>query len=381
LEVVMHSNSTRVKVAPGVYVRRGRFEIAWSQDGRVFWQTLPAGTSKAAAIKAREAKRVDADRGESVVPSKVTLAQVADELFAGMEHDVALGKASERTLTLYRSRFEKVRGTLGRKRVQHVRASDIEAVLRDLETQGLAPWTVRGYFIMLSAIFTFATKGDAPLVPVNPCRRLRKAPQGESRKAPKRRLTDAEVARLIEAAPESWHAMLRVAAITGLRLSELLGLTWDDVDFVAGELHVRAQLSRGSRPQPARRVKPKSRNSVRTLPLFDASAALASLSLASSYSAGGDFVFTTSTGKPRSQRNADRAFAVAAERSGVAASWHDLRHTAISRWAARVPLEVDAATVAAWSGDRLETILAHYVHPANEQHRKEGYRKVMAVGF
>jgi len=46
-----------------------------------------------------------------------------------------------------------------------------------------------------------------------------------------------------------------------------------------------------------------------------------------------------------------------------------------------VPLEVDAATVAAWAGDRLETILAHYVHPASEESRREQYRNVMAVGF
>jgi hypothetical protein len=46
-----------------------------------------------------------------------------------------------------------------------------------------------------------------------------------------------------------------------------------------------------------------------------------------------------------------------------------------------VPHEVDAATVAAWAGDRLETILAHYVHPAAEDGKAEQYRAVMTVGF
>ena len=93
-------------------------------------------------------------------------------------------------------------------------------------------------------------------------------PQGESRKPAKRQLTDAEVTRLIDAAPKSWQTMLRVAAITGLRLSELLGLVWDDVDFASEELHVRAQLSVATTSSPAWRVKSKSKNSVRTLPLL-----------------------------------------------------------------------------------------------------------------
>lgn len=204
--------------------------------------------------------------------------------------------------------------------------------------------------------------------------------QGESRKPAKRRLTNAEVTRLIGAAPKRWQTMIRVGAITGLRLSELLGLVWNDLDFASEELHGRAQLSVATTSSPARRVKPKSRNSVRTLPLFDAVRPLAELSLASSYSSPSDYLFATSDGKPLSQRNAGRSFAVAAERAGVAAGWHDLRHTAISRWAARVPLDVDAATVAAVAGDRLETILAHYVHPASAEGRKEQYRSVMAVG-
>jgi integrase len=210
---------------------------------------------------------------------------------------------------------------------------------------------------------------------------LRKPPQGESRKPKKRHLPDAEVSALIKSAPTNWRTMIRVAAITGLRLSELLGLTWEDVDFNSETLHVRFQLSVATKSSPARRVRPKSKNSARSLPLFDASKALAEMSLASRFSKPTDYVFCTSDGNPLSQRNAGRAFEAAAKRAGFKAGWHDLRHTTISRWAARVPLEVDAATVAEWAGDRLETILAHYVHPANQQNRKEQYRKVMAVEF
>jgi integrase len=41
------------------------------------------------------------------------------------------------------------------------------------------------------------------------------------------------------------------ALYTGLRISELLGLTWNDVDFDRGVVHVHAQLSRAHRGAPA----------------------------------------------------------------------------------------------------------------------------------
>jgi integrase len=61
--------------------------------------------------------------------------------------------------------------------------------------------------------------------------------------------------------------MVATALYTGLRVSELLGLIWDDVDFAAGLVHVRAQLSRAHRGEPARRVAPKTAASVRDVPL------------------------------------------------------------------------------------------------------------------
>jgi len=61
--------------------------------------------------------------------------------------------------------------------------------------------------------------------------------------------------------------MLATVLYTGLRISELLGLVWDDTDFAAGVIHVRAQLSRAHRGAPARRVAPKTTASVRDVPL------------------------------------------------------------------------------------------------------------------
>jgi integrase len=58
-------------------------------------------------------------------------------------------------------------------------------------------------------------------------------------------LTFDESNRLLAAAQGEWRTMITVAARTGLRLGELLGLSWTDVDLEAGRLFVRRAVARG----------------------------------------------------------------------------------------------------------------------------------------
>jgi hypothetical protein len=79
----------------------------------------------------------------------------------------------------------------------------------------------------------------------------------------------------------------------------MLGLVWDDVDFAAGVIPVRAQLSRAHRGAPAQRVAPKTPASVRDVPLV---AQLARLLGAhrqrSRFARGADWVFASARGTP-----------------------------------------------------------------------------------
>src|SRR5262249_44321187 len=75
--------------------------------------------------------------------------------------------------------------------------------------------------------------------------------------------TPAEVRRIIDAAKDTRsRALLLMAALTGLRASELRGLRWEDVDLKARELHVRQRADRFLKVGA-----PKSGMSRRTLPL------------------------------------------------------------------------------------------------------------------
>ena len=50
--------------------------------------------------------------------------------------------------------------------------------------------------------------------------------------------TKAELKLLIERAPERWRPFIITAVFTGMRVSELRGLRWADVDLNAGTIHV-----------------------------------------------------------------------------------------------------------------------------------------------
>jgi integrase len=67
----------------------------------------------------------------------------------------------------------------------------------------------------------------------------------------------------------SYRTLIAAAIFLGLRLSELLGLVWADVDFEAGLVRVRKQLGRDGR-----RVAPKTPLAVREVVLMPALAKL-----------------------------------------------------------------------------------------------------------
>jgi integrase len=119
-----------------------------------------------------------------------------------------------------------------------------------------------------------------------------------------------------------------------MRLSEVLGLSWADVDFAAGVIHVRQQLARGRRGVPPHRIPPKTRASVREIPLLPQLAALLrQQKKGSRFTSGSDYVFATSRGTAFLHHNVSKrvlrraAVNAGLDRTGRRLRFHDLRHT------------------------------------------------------
>lgn len=269
-----------------------------------------------------------------VTPRRLTLNDVADQYFDEFESKVSRGERSERTLQVNRQRFDThVRRSLGRRQIQSLRVADVTRVV--------------------GSVFEFAIRQE--FVATNPVSSLRGEKPPAKNRTKARILEAEEVANLIGHAPKGYRTLIVTAVYTGLRQSELLGLRWSDVDFDAGTLNVRHQLSRATRKQPARLVPLKTDAAERVIDLApELVRELAKHNLASRFSSDEDFVFATETGNPVYYRNAScRGLDKAADRAGLnpedvqRLSFHDLRHTAITHL---IRSGADAAQVSRFAG-------------------------------
>lgn len=170
-------------------------------------------------------------------------------------------------------------------------------------------------------------------------------------------------------------------AYTGMRISELLALNWADVDFGAGVIHVRAQLSRAHHGVPARRVPPKTAAAIRDIPLVaQLSALLRDQRQTARFAGSRDHVFATGNGTPLGHRNVEsRALQRAAAAAGLeAVRFHDLRHTFASHLI--IDLRLDVTQVSRILGHAsVTTTLNIYTHLFDDTRHATEIRTRMAA--
>jgi integrase len=264
----------------------------------------------------------------------------------------------------------------GDRSVDRIDADDIVDLISALEAKGLAPKTIRNVIGTLSALFNFAKAPRRRWVNGNPCdgAELPEIPETDEI----RFLTFAELDRLIEHARsgmyhETDQALYLVAAMTGLRLGELLALRWRDVDWVAGVIRVRRNYVRG------RYGTPKSRRSSRAVPMADeVGGVLDRRFQASPYQGDDDHVFAhPPTGRAIPKANVTRRLHKALADAGLADHvFHDLRHTfGTTMAAAGVPMR----TLQEWMGHKHISTTERYADYAPRATEGEMISKAFAV--
>jgi integrase len=136
--------------------------------------------------------------------------------------------------------------------------------------------------------------------------------------------------------PDVLGPVLRVvilaAAMTGLRQSELLGLRWRDVDWVAQRIRARNTFVRGEHSTDGK----SDLSTKRSVPMADRLAGeLDRWSKRTEYRADDDLVFAhPQTGNPLDRSKVSRRFKSACRDAGVRpVRFHDLRHTFATRLA------------------------------------------------
>lgn len=333
-------------IGPGKRKRRARGEgsIFWNSRRRRWIAEIstvdPTGKPKrvnrsaktqAEALRLLRELQRQAEQGLLPLGRPPTVAQFLTQWLEGQRHSLR-PRTWEGYESIVRTRLIP---QLGRLRLDQVSPAHLAAAYDRLLGRGLSAKSVLNTHRLLHRALEDAVRWG--MLVRNPCDLV--DPPRATRPAV-RALDAGEVARLLEAsATDDLGPLITVAVLTGLRLGELLGLTWDEVDLERGELSVVRSLQR-VRGRGLVVVPPKTASSKRLVPLAPQAVAalreqrrrqLASRLKAGPAWAGGNWVFTTALGLPYDPSDVTHRFQRLLERAGLPrVRFHDLRHTAAS---------------------------------------------------
>lgn len=295
--------------------RRAKGEGSWRArpDGRVEYRL--AGRSYYGATKGEALRkaRAAADRAKALVDRHT---RVADYLTRWLETDV-IEQVRPSTMRVYRAAVGRVVEHLGHLPLADVTADDLRRLLADLGSPYLAR---QARIVLRLALARAVTLG---LLAQSACDQVA-SPRLPH--VPLRVWTVAEQAAFLAASRTHYHYPLWVLALhTGMRLGELLALTWRDVDLDGATLVVQASVDRSGLRSP-----PKSAAGYRRIDL-----AHELVELLAALPRQSDLVFCRPDGRPLDSGAMRKAYYRAVARAGVPRiRFHDLRHTMASTWLA-----------------------------------------------
>ncbi|HEX6351080.1 MAG TPA: site-specific integrase [Candidatus Dormibacteraeota bacterium] len=215
----------------------GRWEAryVWYEAGRRRRRVIYGQTREGVARRLRDALK---QREDGVVPAdgRLTLAD-----FLKVWLDGARPALSARSWERYEEHVRLyIAPSLGRLKLTEVTPAHVQRLYGELLKRGLSPSTVRrthaAFHRALGQAFRWRLVPSNVVGLVDPPRAVRRE---------MRALTADEARRLLAAAAnDRLEALFTVAVTAGLRLGELLALTWADVDLDRGWLRVTGSLGR-----------------------------------------------------------------------------------------------------------------------------------------
>lgn len=377
------SRRTKAKGKPGIYFRevkdggrtRRRYEATYlDSDGRRRWQTVPGFDNLDEAEAVLTAVKGKLHNGERVAPSKRVFGELADEWFAQLTVGERTRESYEANLRLY------LRPRFGRRRAQDITVNDVAGLVTSLNNDGKAGWTIHNVLTTLSSLMSWALRRG--MVPTNPVRQLERSERPKLARKRQCVFERDEIGKLIAATTPTYRPIISTALFSGLRLMELLGLRWQDVDFANGYLHVRSQLGR------SRNLKGlKSAAGERDVVLFpELASMLREHKAASGFSQPHHYVFASAAGSAFNWRNvSSRGFDEAVKRAKLGEGrdrkpvMHDCRHTFASLLIAQ---GLDVVFISRQLGHSTPaTTLGVYAHLFDNANHADGMRQALSARF
>lgn len=329
---VIKCNGTPMSIIAIQGAKGTSYRVQLMRSGKRISKTFP---TKKAAKEFEARMTVDSDLITSLtdtVLTTYTFAQVAAEYLA--QHT---GKDQ----SVYQ-RIGYWVDLFGPRTINKIRAVDIQTALADMAAKGRAPGTLNRYRTTLSALFEYLK--DQYQLKINPAREVKAKKEGPGRS---RFLNPSEIDRLLVACrASSWprlYLLVLMAVTTGARRSELLNLTWSQIDF--DNAIARIQTSKNGQP----RILPLTSSVVNELSKFRQASGYLFPHI-DSYSKG-----------PWTTFDGTWYIARAAAGLGKDVCFHTLRHTTASLMASN---NVSLLAIADTLGHKTMSMVQRYAHLA-----------------
>ena len=256
---------------------------------------------------------------------------------------------------------------LGTKELLKLRADQIQHLYNKHFADGVSPRTIQLVHAVLRGSLTHAV--NLGLLTRNPTGAV--IPPKTNPKE-KRVLDENQIQTLLIAAQEEqpeFHPLYQLAITTGMRLGELQGISWDDLDWGKGTLTINRQLKR-IQGEGLVLTPPKTQAGRRTIQLGSSTWTILKehrkAQLQRRLCHDRDvldigLVFTQDSGAPYGPRQVQKAFKAILSIAGLPdMRFHDLRHTAATHMLAN---GIDLLTVSRRLGhSRASTTLDTYAH-------------------
>ena len=274
-----------------------------------------------------QAAAVSVNEGTYTDPSRLTVSQWLD---IG-ERDY-MGGMKSTTVRSFKCHIKNhIRPGLGAVRLKDLHPHMVQQFINGLDQ--LTPAAVKSVHTVLRLILNRAV--DLDYIPRNPALKCILPMQERKEIQP---LDDGQAAALIHAAGGTRiEFMVPLALFTGMRLSELLGLTWDAVDMDKGTITVDKQLVPGAGKRGPVFTTPKSGKPRTIIPAASAFDALRrqrarqaeyQLRAGPLWSNPHGLVFTVEDGGPLTMPTVESSFSKIRAAAGLdGVRFHDLRHT------------------------------------------------------
>ncbi len=162
----------------------------------------------------------------------ITFGEVALRYLAEKKNVISTWGWNDRNLRLH------ILPYLGHKSIKQILPSDIEVVRTKCLERELSPATIKHCLGIVRAVFNYAIKEEL-YDRINPIKRVT-LPKFDNAKS--RFLKPEEAKALLDelkTRSQDWYDITFVSLFTGMRLGEILSLTWNDIDLDAKELHIK----------------------------------------------------------------------------------------------------------------------------------------------